>query len=275
MKRRRIAAGQRALWVNPVLNGGSAPLFVNDTHYGYKKQEWCGNPAAAGFWARNTRMKLDFDNAILHPGALSVLLEDGSEAFGICQDWLPGKWKQLAGCGPCTAANILFYLSRRDPALASLCSAADDSARQLTRAQSVEFVCDIWKDLAPGPKGVNTVGMFTQGALAFARRRGVELAVAELLIPGAGVGPRSLSECADFIEKGLKTDCPVAFLNLSNGAETALDNWHWVAIVSMRRDPDGRRVLVEFADNTEKKTADFSLWFDTTTRGGALAYFKR
>jgi hypothetical protein len=219
-------------------------------------------------------MDLAFEHAIKHPERLCVRMEDGSTSFGISQDWLPSRWMRRAGCGPCTASGIFFYLSRKDPALEPLCPFADPEAQTLTREQSVCLVSAVWKHLTPGNKGVNTVQMFLSGAMGYAHQSGVALTPMDMHIPGIASRYSPISEYVDFIQQGLEDDCPVAFLNLSNGAETNLDGWHWVTVVSLRRDPGDAKVLLEIADDTKKKTVDFKKWFGSTFLGGALAWFK-
>ena len=219
-------------------------------------------------------MDMSFAHALSNPDALRVILRDGEDALGICQDWLPTAWMRRAGCGPCTAANMLFYLSRKDPSLAGLCPFAPADAKSLTFKQSVYFVREIWKHLTPGRKGVNTAQMFVNGALSYVRQAGMRITAKDKDIPGVTARYEPFAEYADFIQEGLDSDCPVAFLNLSNGAEKNLDGWHWVTVTGMRRAPDDTEVLLEIIDDTKKKTVNFKTWYDSTFLGGALAYFR-
>lgn len=218
-------------------------------------------------------MELRFSYALENPGALCVSLKDNETAFGISQEWMPSARMRRGGCGPCTAANMLFYLSRKSPELALLCPYAQADAGSLTLRQSIRFVCGIWKHLYPGPMGVNTAQMFVSGAMGYVRQTGIRLRSRQTHIPGITGRYEPFSTYANFIQEGLDRDCPVAFLNLSNGTEKELDGWHWVTIVSMDRRGDDREVYVEIADDTEKKTVNFGEWFQSTFLGGALVYF--
>ena len=219
-------------------------------------------------------MDMRFAHALGNPDALRVTLRDGEGAFGICQDWLPTARMRRSGCGPCTVANMLFYLSRKDPLLAGLCPFADADAASLTYKQSVYFVREIWKHLTPGPMGVNTAQMFVNGALSYVRRTGMRITARDKHVPGVTARYEPFSVYADFIREGLDADCPVAFLNLSNGTEKGLDGWHWVTVAGMHRAPDDKEVFIEIIDDTKKKTINFRAWYDSTFLGGALAYFK-
>lgn len=71
-----------------------------------------------------------------------------------------------------------------------------------------------------------------------------------------------------FLAQALGRDCPVAFLNFSNGALKNLDSWHWVPLISMT---EGERVLLcTILDEGEERVIDLDLWLDTTFLGGAL-----
>ena len=74
--------------------------------------------------------------------------------------------------------------------------------------------------------------------------------------------------CRAFLAQALGRDCPVAFLNFSNGALKNLDSWHWVPLISMT---EGERVLLcTILDEGEERVIDLDLWLDTTFLGGAL-----
>ena len=219
-------------------------------------------------------MELAYTPAIAHPERLGILMEDGTIGAGVCQEWLYSRWMRKSGCGPCTASAIFFYLSRKSPELLPLCSFAEPDARVMTQAQAVEMVNAMWRHLTPGYMGVNTVEMFMEGAMGYARTAGVDLSPMQLHIPGCTSRLWPFSAYVDFIERGLLSDCPVAFLNLSNGSEHNLDGWHWVTIVSLHREPGDAKVLVEIVDDIQLKQINFKKWYDTTFLGGALAWFK-
>ena len=43
----------------------------------------------------------------------------------------------------------------------------------------------------------------------------------------------SPAACRDFLIRALDADCPVAFLNFSNGSLPNLDSWHWVPLIAL------------------------------------------
>ena len=48
------------------------------------------------------------------PGLIRIVSKDlAEESFGCDQEWYAEHWQRQAGCGPCTAATLLYYLSRR------------------------------------------------------------------------------------------------------------------------------------------------------------------
>lgn len=213
-------------------------------------------------------------SSIKSPEILQVKMENAEISHGISQEWLPDKWKRMSGCGPCACANILFYLSRRSEDLNNLCPFVNKTQKVILQSESVNFVLDIWNHLYPGSMGVNTVEMFTQGAQSYIGSRGKKLEVSGVHVPGKCYRKFGFEHYVDYLEKGLNCDCPVAFLNLSNGDETKLDSWHWVTVISMERSSDYSQVKVNIVDDTKIKNIDFKKWYDTTLLGGALAYFE-
>jgi hypothetical protein len=188
--------------------------------------------------------------------------------FGCDQDWYPGNWQKRAGCGPCTAATLLYYLARRNPGLQKLYTATSHNRTDFTR-----FMEEIWHYVTPGSMGVNEATILTDGVRCFAATIQIHLVPAILKIPGnPQASQRLFSEMVDFIRQGLSQDCPVAFLNLSNGKLPNLDSWHWVTITGLAASDDGT-ILAIAADSGERKELDLRLWYCTTLLGGSLVYF--
>ena len=72
----------------------------------------------------------------------------------------------------------------------------------------------------------------------------------------------------DFLIQALDADCPVAFLNFSNGSLPNLDSWHWVPLIALT---EGEGVLLcTILDEGAEKVIDLALWLETTLLGGAL-----
>jgi hypothetical protein len=82
----------------------------------------------------------------------------------------------------------------------------------------------------------------------------------------------SFDEFAAFIRQGLMLDCPVAFLNLSNGSLNNLDSWHWVAITKLQAGQDAD-LLATIADSGERKVINLSEWYRSSWLGGAAVWF--
>jgi hypothetical protein len=73
-----------------------------------------------------------------------------------------------------------------------------------------------------------------------------------------------------FLDEALAQDLPVAFLNLCNGDEANLDEWHWVTIVALTPDPYGGVLLAEVLDGGTVKRIDLEKWYASTTRDGGF-----
>ena len=200
---------------------------------------------------------------LTHPEYLTFFGPDGAPCRGARQEWFRDRWQRQAGCGPTTAATLLAYLSAAHPALAALAPMGYDFTSFLSYMEAV------WQDVTPGPRGLDSLGLFTQGSLRFARRRGIALDCRELEIPGFKKLRPPLSQCTDFLRSALSGDCPVGFLNFSNGSLTNLEDWHWVPLISLRQESSGA-LLCAVLDGGEEKTVDFALWHATTRLGGGL-----
>ena len=79
-----------------------------------------------------------------------------------------------------------------------------------------------------------------------------------------------LYEVIEFIQNGLRADTPIAFLNLDNGAETALEAWHWVTITAIYAEETD--AVVDICDEGVKKQINLRLWLETTVQGGGFIY---
>jgi hypothetical protein len=201
---------------------------------------------------------------------LMMIHDEGSadKSFGCKQDWFGQHWQRQAGCGPCTAATLIYYLSRRQPELGPLYTAASH-----TKTDFTHFMEEIWYYVTPGYMGVNEASILADGVHLYAESHGIELTPIVQKIPGNQQSSRpSASEFTSFIKQGLDQDCPVAFLNLSNGQLDNLDSWHWVSITGLQADPNGE-IFATIADNGECKQINLTLWHCTTLLGGAVVYF--
>ncbi len=187
--------------------------------------------------------------------------------YGCDQDWYADHWQRQAGCGPCTAATILYYLSRSRHSLRHLYTANSHAQEDFTT-----FMSEIWHYVTPGRMGVNEASILADGVITYAAGHQVRLKAAILKIPGLPQRNEASDDFLDFIKHGLDLDCPVAFLNLSNGQLANLDSWHWVTITGLFAE-NSPAVFAIIADSGEQKEIDLTRWYQTSWLGGAVVYF--
>lgn len=185
------------------------------------------------------------------------------------QEWYPDVWQRRAGCGPTAAAALLSYLGHTHPALAPLCPLAGG-----TRTGFLQYMQTLWSYVTPGSRGLDKPESLLVGCRSFALSRGCRLTGEILKIPAQPEARPTLAACREFLAQALDANCPVAFLNYSNGALQNLDSWHWVPLISMIEGeelPEADPVLLcSILDGGEEKIIDLALWLATTTQGGAL-----
>lgn len=185
------------------------------------------------------------------------------------QEWYPDVWQRRAGCGPTTAAALVAYLGYTRPALAPLVPLSGG-----TRTGFLQYMQNLWTYVTPGSRGLDKPESLVLGCRSFALSRGCRLTGEILPIPARPEDRPTLAACEDFLARALDQDCPVAFLNYSNGALQNLDSWHWVPLISMTQGeelPEGDPVLLcSILDGGQEKIIDLALWLATTTQGGAL-----
>ena len=208
--------------------------------------------------------------------------QSGLEYFGCDQNWYTSKWQKMSGCGPSTASTLLLYLQKS--------GRIDLPIHVLEQKDCALLMEDVWSHVNPTQNGIYLVEQFCAGIQSFAHSHGFELDCHSLDIPESIESRSGLADAVAFIIRGLAQDCPIAFLNLSNGAVSNLEEWHWVTIVALETDADlatsenlltddrldagdhQAQVLVTIFDGDKSDTIDFKLWYQTTTDGGALIY---
>jgi hypothetical protein len=200
---------------------------------------------------------------------LNIKTKDGKIEYGANQNWYKSEWQRKSGCGPSSAANLFAYISSQNPKAKDLC----DLRPPYEQASFLEHMENLWSCVTPTAKGTNSTSLFIEGSKKYAASRGVE-------INGHSLNVRSRLDCKrptaeefiDFIREGLENNCPVAFLNLSNGRVDNLYNWHWVTLVELWEDENGT-VYATASDEGVKRDFDIRLWVETTLLGGGLVYF--
>jgi len=206
--------------------------------------------------------------SLARPELLNIVDESTREPFfGGIQDWYSTEWRRKAGCGPTCAANLMAYLALTRPELRPLYNQAD-----MHRASFARHMEEIYRFVTPGPMGLNKVEMFYNGVSAFAHSRGISLRPHVFRVSSNRLwGREDPIALADFVKAGLASDCPIAFLNLSQGKEKNLQGWHWITITKAIQESD--RLLTEASDEGFLRRFDLRLWYLTTRMSGGLIYF--
>lgn len=203
-------------------------------------------------------------HSLTRPEVLTLIGPGGETYRGGDQEWYPDLWQRRAGCGPTTAAALLAYLSQTRPALAPLRPLAGG-----TRTGFAQYMQALWPYVTPGARGLDKPESLVLGCRSFALSRGCRLEGEILKIPRRQEDRPTPAACRDFLLRALDNDCPVAFLNYSNGSLPNLDSWHWVPLIALT---EGEEVLLcTVLDEGEEKVIDLALWLETTLLGGALA----
>ena len=199
--------------------------------------------------------------ALQNPERLIVRDEDSREVFFGCnQAWYEDEWQRRAGCGPSVASHLFAYSLGLAP-------------QTTDRRGWLRLMEDVWHYVTPTDRGMPTSELFCQTTRSYAQARGVTMAQRVCDVPAEALLRPSLPELVAFLAEALQNDAPVAFLNLCNGEETCLYRWHWVTIVAMDYDPDGRRAVATIFDEGRQLDIDLALWHSTTTLGGGFVWF--
>ena len=156
------------------------------------------------------------------------IIKDGKTiGYGGDQEWFPGDFQRLAGCGSVTGSNIaaIYALSRDD-----------------------------FKDLYPIKDSQKAADYEQYLNLMQTKDHGIILSSEQLFLP------KSKEQALDFILPALKEGHPVAFLILRHPAyELREDNWHWVTITGF---DEGEEKLI-WSNCGEREEIDWNMLFDT------------
>lgn len=178
--------------------------------------------------------------------------------YGLNQVWYKKPWQRMAGCGPTVASNIMLY---------------DKKNTGTAKDEAVKLMDEIWEHVTPTLKGVNTTSVFYSGLISLAKSSGTSLSYDAVDIPKKKDMRPPLEKIVEFIKCSLQKDIPVAFLNLNNGEETQLDQWHWVTLTAMEYEEDLSMVKAKILDEGMNKEINLLLWYNTTTLGGGFVSF--
>lgn len=178
--------------------------------------------------------------------------------YGFNQDWFGTPFKRKAGCGPTAAAMLLSYLNRRDHG--PLIYRSDNVAAATLMLE------DVWKFVTPGFRGLDSTGKFVRGLKNHAWHYKTPWVCRELALKRRA----SVDKVVSFVEDGLASDCPVAFLNLDNGRVPEIDRWHWFVLTAL--EVWEKRYLATGYDGGRKIVFDLGRWVLTTKAGGGFVY---
>ena len=199
-----------------------------------------------------------------HIDYLQVTDSNSSEIFcGSDQEWFPTERQRLTGCGPSAAANILFYIDRKD----------NSGCCGRNRTDLLSFMEEAWQSVTPGKDGIPSTAIFLEKVEQYAKLHGKAFHYFVLNIPTQQSERPSLSTVTEFIRQGLRTDIPIAFLNLDHGKEENLESWHWVTIAGLDSTDNDETVYISICDEGIEKQIDLKLWLETTVQGGGFVYF--
>lgn len=207
---------------------------------------------------------MQIQDTLSHVDYLQVTNAGSNEIFcGSDQEWFPTEQQRLTGCGPSAAANILFYLDRKDN--------ADCCGRN--RGDLLAFMEDAWTSITPEKNGIPSTGLFREKLEQYANRHGRLFQYFTLDIPPQRSEQPPLSTVVEFIRQGLQSDVPVAFLNLDHGEEENLESWHWVTIAALTSAANLETAYIAICDEGIEKQINLKLWLETTVQGGGFVYF--
>lgn len=201
---------------------------------------------------------------IKHPEWLQIE-ENNSKMYGYTQEWYETSFQRTRGCGPTAAAMLLLYLNIRAGKPLSYKSYSTSSIKEILE--------DVWTFVTPGwLLGLNSTGKFCKGVERLVGHYGLSWRCHELKITAFRFKRPSLGQVVLFLEEGIASDCPIAFLNLHRGRATALGSWHWIVLVSLSYDASQNRYMATCYDGGYLVTFDVGLWLKTTKLGGGFVY---
>ena len=189
---------------------------------------------------------MQFAETLSHIEYLQVTDSDSCEIFcGSDQEWFSTERQRLTGCGLSAAANILFYIERKENAD---CCGKD-------RVDLLSFMEEAWESVTPEKNGIPSTGLFLEKLEEYAKLHERSFHYSVLYISSQQSEGPSLDTVTKFICHGLRADIPIAFLNLDHGAE------------------DGQTVYVSIYDEGMTKQINLKLWLETTVQGEGFVYF--
>lgn len=200
---------------------------------------------------------------IRHPEALRHPDDggNGQDMSGCSQEMYRSSFQQQAGCGPCTATNLLDYAMQQ----------CLPGVHSLNMPAFVEMMHQVWHYVTPGFLGVHRARQLADGIDRYAASNNLPFHSVRIDYPVIRSRRPSTDAIIRFLSDGLDGDSPVAFLNLSNGKLADLENWHWVTITAIFRSPGGD-LHAEIANYGTISRIDLGAWLRNTRLGGGFVY---
>ncbi|MDF2802848.1 MAG: hypothetical protein K0S61_2751 [Anaerocolumna sp.] len=186
--------------------------------------------------------------------------------FGGNQEWYHKKWNKDSGCGPTSAANITAYLALTRERFRNLYP-----GKSMEQNEFAKHMEEMFHYITPGPMGVNSIDKYIDGFMNYVNEKEVELTPKNLSVDLCNYKKRDAKVLEEFVLEALSKDCPIAFLNLSKGAESKLQGWHWITITHARIEEDD--IIAIASDEGIKREFSLKLWYLTTKMHGGLIYF--
>lgn len=195
--------------------------------------------------------------AIRHPEWLTLEV-DGKPHLGFNQEWYPQERQRIAGCGPTAGADLMAYVETKEWKVPTK-----------TRDEALKKMLAVWPYATPRMHGLYKSVWLRDGLRKYMNDHGLRGEVENLSIPALHFLAPSAKKVAAFIEEGLASDCPLAFLNLHSGTEPIPYHWHWMLLVAMEEKENGKHEVTLWDYGVEVK---FCLegWLKTTKFGGGF-----
>ena len=186
--------------------------------------------------------------------------------YGSNQEWYLKRWQRMAGCGPSSATNMIYYYNKQRE--------EEQAGSVWTKDQYLILMNDLWRYVTPSFGGVSSTVMFRQGLDRYLDKNKVNLRLSTLDIPKKVSERPQVQQVLAFITEALSKDSPVAFLNLEHGTIEELDSWHWVTIISMEYQEGDNTAYTDILDGGLIKRIDLLEWFRTTKMGGGFVSYQ-
>ena len=187
--------------------------------------------------------------------------EGNRPLYGCDQDWFRSFWQRKAGCGPCTLANIMLYLSRAG----KLAKGFEVNSIQ----HMLPLMEAMWERVTPGMMGLNSTERFVLGANQALLESSSALSARALDIEKGTSLAEGAGQILPFVKAGL-AEAPVGFLSLLKKQLDALEPWHWVTLVGMSQGAED--VTLHIYDNGLQFDLSLKKWLEAGGNGGFVAF---